>query len=356
MVNMKLILSIFEQLSGLKINFHKSELYWFGKAKEMQNEYREIFGCEVGSLPLKYLGIPIHYRKLLIKEWKMIEDRFEKKLGCWASKMLSYGDRLVLINSVLSSLPMFLLSFFQIPMGVRKRLDYFRSRFFWQSEQHKRKYRLTKWNIICRPKDQGRLGIEDLQIKNKCLLSKWIFKILNEKGVWHELLCNKYLNGKTLAQTEPKPHDSPFWKGIMAVKNDFFERGTFVVGNGLQTRFWEDAWLGNKPLAVQYPSLYNIVQHKNVLVGKVLANNPLNIVFRRPIIGDKMVSWLKLVERLMRVSLSDTEDRFKWNLTNNGVFTVKSLYQDYMNGHTPFLRKYLWKLIVLSKSKFSCGF
>ena len=130
-VNMKLILSMFEQLSGLKINFHKSELFCFGKAKDLQNEYCEIFGCGVGELPFKYLGIPIHYRRLLNKEWKIIEDRFEKKLGCWAGKMLSYGDRLVLINSVLTSLPMFLFSFFQIPVGVRKRLDYFRSRFFW---------------------------------------------------------------------------------------------------------------------------------------------------------------------------------------------------------------------------------
>ena len=154
-MNMKLILAFFEQLSGLKINFHKSELYCFGKAMEEQQQYRIIFGCEIGSLPFKYLGIPIHYRKLLNKEWKSMEDRFERKLGSWVAKMLSYGDCLVLINSVLTSLPMFLLSFFEIPKGVHKRLDFYRSRFFWQSDQNKKKYRLTKWNIVCRPKDQG---------------------------------------------------------------------------------------------------------------------------------------------------------------------------------------------------------
>jgi hypothetical protein len=58
--------------------------------------------------------------------------------------MLSVGERLVLINSVLSSLPMFMLSFFEIPKGVLKKLDYYRSRFFWQSDDHKKKYRLTK--------------------------------------------------------------------------------------------------------------------------------------------------------------------------------------------------------------------
>ena len=61
-VNMKLILCIFEQLSGLKINFHKSEIYCFGKAKDKESQYMQIFGCEVGSLPFKYLGVPIHYR------------------------------------------------------------------------------------------------------------------------------------------------------------------------------------------------------------------------------------------------------------------------------------------------------
>ena len=115
---------------GLKINFHKSELYCFGKAMNEQQQCRNIFGCELGSLPFKYLVIPIHYRKLLNKEWKPVEDRFERKLGSWVAKMLSYGDRLVLIISVLTSLPMFILSFFEIPKGVRKRLDFYRSRFF----------------------------------------------------------------------------------------------------------------------------------------------------------------------------------------------------------------------------------
>ena len=129
-------------------------------------------GCESGSLPFRYLGVPIHYRKLRNSEWNPIESRFVSKLGCWQSKMLSYGDRLVLINAVLTSLPMFMLSFIEIPKGVRKRLDFFRSRFFWQSNDTKKKYRLTKWNIVCRPKDQGGLGIEVLELKNQCLLSK----------------------------------------------------------------------------------------------------------------------------------------------------------------------------------------
>jgi hypothetical protein len=154
-VNMKSILCIFEQLSELKINFNESELFCFGKAKDMEQQYMQIMGCESDVLPIRYLGIPVHYSTLRNAEWNPIKSRFISKLGCWRSKLLSYGDRLVLINSVLTSLPMFMLSFLEIPKGVRKRLDYFRSNFFWQSEENKKKYRLSKWNILCRPKDQG---------------------------------------------------------------------------------------------------------------------------------------------------------------------------------------------------------
>jgi hypothetical protein len=139
----------------------------------LEESFKELFGCESGSFPFKYLGIMIHYRRLRNGEWKPVEDRFESKLSNWIRKF-SYGD----------SLPTFMLSFFEIPIGVRKRLDFYRSRFFWEIEDNKKKYRLIKWNIICRPKGQGGLGIEVLELKNKCLLSKWIFKILNEQGVW----------------------------------------------------------------------------------------------------------------------------------------------------------------------------
>ena len=133
-----------------------------------------------------------------------------------------------------------MLSFFEIPVRVRKRLDYYRSRFFWQCDENKRKYRLTKWNIICRPKDQGGLGIEVLELKNKCLLSKWLSKLLNDEGVWQELLHNKYLYDKSLSQVTAKPSDSPFWKGLMKVKDDLFQIGFFRLGDGRRIRFWED--------------------------------------------------------------------------------------------------------------------
>jgi hypothetical protein len=97
-----------------------------------------------------------------------------------------------------------MLSFFEIPKEVLKKLNHIRSRFFRQGDGYKRKYRLAKWSIMCRPKEQGGLGIMDLETQNKCLLSKWLFKLINEEGIWQQLLQNKYPANKTIAQVEKK--------------------------------------------------------------------------------------------------------------------------------------------------------
>jgi hypothetical protein len=253
--NMKLLLCAFEEASGLKINFHKSELFCFGQAQEDVEHYTALFGCQEGSLPLKYLGIPIHFKRLNNVDWKRVEERFEKRLSSWKGKHLSAEGRLTLINSVLSSLPMYMMSFFSIPKGVIKKLDYFQSRFFWQQEERK-KYCLAKWNILCQPKDQGGLGILDLDVQNTVLLSKWLYKLLTTDGMWQQLIRNKYLNSKPLSQAFWKPGDSHFWAGLMKVKQYFLRFGSFTIKNGSQIRFWEDIWLGTTPLRDQYPCLF----------------------------------------------------------------------------------------------------
>jgi hypothetical protein len=99
------------------------------------------------------------------------------------SKIPILWGRLVLLNAVLSSLHMFMMSFFEITKGVLKKLDHFRLRFFWRGSNQKYKYRLARWDILCRPKDQGGLRIFDLQLQNKCLLAKWLVNLLNTEGI-----------------------------------------------------------------------------------------------------------------------------------------------------------------------------
>ncbi|KAG8068308.1 hypothetical protein GUJ93_ZPchr0005g16091 [Zizania palustris] len=96
--NIKFLLCAFALLSGLKINFHKSELFCYGDAKDYEDEYTQLFGCAMGEYSFRYLGIPMSYRKISSKHWRVIEDHFKKKLSSWKGKHLSFGGRLILIN------------------------------------------------------------------------------------------------------------------------------------------------------------------------------------------------------------------------------------------------------------------
>jgi hypothetical protein len=64
---------------------------------------------------------------------------------------------------------------------------------------------------------QGDLGVVDLKIHNKCLLSKWLFNLINTDGAWQQLLRNKYLGGKSITQVSRKPEDSHFWSGLINI-------------------------------------------------------------------------------------------------------------------------------------------
>uniref|UniRef100_A0A453RC95 Reverse transcriptase zinc-binding domain-containing protein n=1 Tax=Aegilops tauschii subsp. strangulata TaxID=200361 RepID=A0A453RC95_AEGTS len=126
--------------------------------------------------------------------------------------------------------------------------------------------------------------------------------------MWVQILRNKYIQSKTLTQVTVRPNDSPFWKGLMRTKATFFHRTIFIIGNGNSTRFWEDTWLGEMPLATKYRSIYNIVQRKETYVAIILQSNPLNIQFRRSLVGDRWEPWLHLARRLMDAHLSDEPD------------------------------------------------
>lgn len=62
--NLKLILYCFEWLTGLKINFHKSEVYVFGVSQGEKEKFANMLNCGLGDFPMKYLGIPISYKHL----------------------------------------------------------------------------------------------------------------------------------------------------------------------------------------------------------------------------------------------------------------------------------------------------
>jgi hypothetical protein len=97
----------------------------------------------------------------------------------------------------------------------------------------------------------------------------------------------------------------------MATKKFFFRYGTFSIKDGSQIRVWEDSWLGNSPLREQYPVLYSIVRHKSDTIALVMATSPLDVTFRRDLIGPRLVAWNTLLQRLDSIQLLIGPDEFR---------------------------------------------
>jgi hypothetical protein len=71
---------MFEQLSGLKINYDKSEILVIGGDQDMAVMYAQIFNCQIVSFPLKYLGVPISVSRLNVIDWLKLEEKIVIKL------------------------------------------------------------------------------------------------------------------------------------------------------------------------------------------------------------------------------------------------------------------------------------
>ena len=129
-LSLKLILYCFEWLSGLMINYHKSDVYVFGVDQERKEVLANMLNCRLGYWPMKYLGLPIFEHKVGSHAFTSLVDKMKKKLDRWKGRNLSLGGSLVLTNSSLSSLPMYTMGFYLLPKSVHKELDHIRSNFF----------------------------------------------------------------------------------------------------------------------------------------------------------------------------------------------------------------------------------
>ncbi|XP_060177872.1 uncharacterized protein LOC132607811 [Lycium barbarum] len=105
------VLLNYQIVSGQRMNRDKSCFYMYKTcAMSLVQDVTKITSFTIGEFPFKYLGYPIfhsrkkkaYYNDLINK----VKDRLQNRKG----KLMSFGDKVVLINSVVQSMPMYFLS------------------------------------------------------------------------------------------------------------------------------------------------------------------------------------------------------------------------------------------------------
>ncbi|KAI9200109.1 hypothetical protein LWI28_002908 [Acer negundo] len=104
---LKAAIDEFSLLSGLLANHAKSNIFTSGLSSTTNQQLINLFGYTVGSLPIRYLGIPIISTKLCLRDCSSLVDKVSGRLYSWLNCGLSYAGRSQLIVSVLSSLQVF---------------------------------------------------------------------------------------------------------------------------------------------------------------------------------------------------------------------------------------------------------
>ena len=101
------ILNFFGECSGLKINISKTEIYPIRLNDTVVNQLLRNFPGKTCKFPGKYLGLPLHVRKLRKVEVQPLLDKIGARLPGWKGRFLSTSGRETLVKTVLSSQPIY---------------------------------------------------------------------------------------------------------------------------------------------------------------------------------------------------------------------------------------------------------
>ena len=102
-------------MTGMKINYDKSDLLAIGIEEGRVNDLAKIFCCKKGDFPLRYLGVLLHYSKLRREDLRPVIDKIIKRIVGWKGRLLSYAGRLTLLKACLASILIYLLSIVKFP-------------------------------------------------------------------------------------------------------------------------------------------------------------------------------------------------------------------------------------------------
>ena len=133
---LKEVLDAFSVATGLKINYNKSTIVPMHTAPGEVADLAALLGCQIGSFPQAYLGLPLSCTKLQLNAFAPLISKSDQYLAGWQCTLLNPMGRAVLVNSVLDSQLIYAMSSLLLPKGTLDALDRRRRAFLWSGEDH----------------------------------------------------------------------------------------------------------------------------------------------------------------------------------------------------------------------------
>lgn len=135
---------------------------------------------------------------------------------------------------------------------MTEKLERIQRIFLWIGLEEKTKINLVNWEKVCKPKSMGGLGIRKISDLKKALLTKIGWILMKEKMDWSMIMRVNYFNHtpfpSLLSSNEFRPRFK-IWNSFVKNRKLLKQGLKWQVGSGEKIRFWEDNWIGDRPLA-----------------------------------------------------------------------------------------------------------
>jgi hypothetical protein len=311
--------------------------------------------CQTGSLPFTYLGLPLGLTKPSIKHFLPMVQRVQRIL-CGIADFMNYGGKLLMVKSVLASLPIFFMCCLDVPVTIKEHVQKYMRHCLWRKKTNDVQAggsALVAWKKICRPKQQGGLGVLNLDLQNKTLLLKNVHKLFNREDTpWVNLIWNSYYaSGAVPGQ---RLVGSFWWRAHLKLLDSYKALARCNIGDGKSVFFWGDLW-NDQCLHQKFPHLITFAKKTNISVNEAVLTEYTEDLFNLPLSQEAFEEFndLEIIcQEAMEKVLSDGKDTWSY-IWGNSEFSSQKAYKALIGVQPAVpLFSWIWKSSCQAKHKF----
>ena len=213
-------ISIFEQNSGLKLNYEESSVYRIGSLRNSNAKYYTSKALTWTNEPIKVVGIQIcdNSEEALTLNYSEMLGKVQNILNLWCYRNLSLAGKVMIINTPIGSL--FVYKMNVLPSISDKTVEQFEkiiNSYLWNQKRA-----CILLEVLNLPKDKGGLKLVSLRAKENSLKINWVFTYLQFEEI--RILAHQGLNnniGELLWQCNLHKEDikqmfaNSFWKEVL---------------------------------------------------------------------------------------------------------------------------------------------
>lgn len=189
-------------LSGQKVNYAKSSVF-FNKATDsnFRQEVTHTLGVQQVLDPGQYLGLPSVWGRSRRYALAYLKERVKAKINSWRNRLLTNAGKEVLIKSVITAIPTYVMSILKIPQSWCTEVNALIAKFWWAASNEDRKIHWKRWDMMTKSKGQGDFGFRELQGFNSAMLTNMAARVLDElNSLWVQVLRGIYFSQSDFMQ------------------------------------------------------------------------------------------------------------------------------------------------------------